>query len=213
MRNGYLVPVRVAQALFRGKLLGALRTSLHSEGLALPPDLSRSQVLSLFNKLGRKRWNVHVRARYAHGLGVLTYLARYVRGGPLSDRRIVSAADDTVRFRYTDHRDGKSKVMPLPRDEFLSRIFEHVPEPGVHAVRSYGLYAASNRALLDECRRLLGQAPAESPEYLTAEVYLERVGCAQRTRCSVCGRRLYQVPLLAASGLPPPPQERYHHVA
>jgi Putative transposase len=28
------------------------------------------------NKLGRAKWHVHIRERYPHGVGVLTYLAR-----------------------------------------------------------------------------------------------------------------------------------------
>jgi hypothetical protein len=45
VRHGFLLPVRVVMAVFRGKLL---------------------------NKLGRVKWNVHIRERYGHGAGVLT---------------------------------------------------------------------------------------------------------------------------------------------
>ena len=52
---------------------------------------------------------VRVKERYAHGQGVAKYLARYVKGGPISDNRISAMDEQQVRFRYQDHRDGKQK--------------------------------------------------------------------------------------------------------
>ena len=36
---------------------------------------------NLRHKRGRQKGKVHIRERYPHGEGVLTYLARYIRGG------------------------------------------------------------------------------------------------------------------------------------
>ena len=36
--------------------------------------------------------------------------------------------------------------MTLPVEEFLTRLFEHVPPSGLHLVRAYGLYARRERA-------------------------------------------------------------------
>jgi len=58
-----------------------LRRALEADQLHLPEGEQR--LLNLLNKLGRKKWNVHLRERYPHGEGVVKYLARYVRGGPL----------------------------------------------------------------------------------------------------------------------------------
>ena len=46
------------------------------------------QVQNLINKLGRKKWNVRICEKYPHGCGVLTYLARYLKGGPISKSRL-----------------------------------------------------------------------------------------------------------------------------
>lgn len=77
-------------AVFRGKLLAALRTALHRGSLQLPETLRPQQVLNLLNCLGhpqKTRWNVHIMARYPHGVGVATYLARSLRDE--IERRIV----------------------------------------------------------------------------------------------------------------------------
>ena len=82
--------MRVVRALFRGKLLAAMRQGVAHGTLKPPEGKSRQQVENLLNKLGRMKWNVHIRERYPHGRGVLVYLARYLRGGPLANRRLLS---------------------------------------------------------------------------------------------------------------------------
>src|ERR687888_97614 len=79
VRNGFLLPVRVVMAVFRGKLLAALRQALACEELVLPEGVRPQSFLNLLNRLGHPRktkWNGHIRERYPHGAGVVTYLAR-----------------------------------------------------------------------------------------------------------------------------------------
>jgi len=71
--NGYLLPMRVVRALFRGKLLAAIRQGVVQGTLQLPAGQRRQPVENLLNKLGRTKWNVHIRERYPHGQGVLIY--------------------------------------------------------------------------------------------------------------------------------------------
>jgi len=78
-RRSHFLPARVLMLLFRGKLLAALREAIERRGLRIPTDTSPERLRSLLNRLGRKKWNVHIRARYAHGAGVAAYLARYSR--------------------------------------------------------------------------------------------------------------------------------------
>ena len=106
-RPDYLLPVRVVKALFRGKLLAAIRAALAVGLLRLPKGVSPAQLQTLLNRLGRVEWNVRIQGRYAHGQGVLTYLARYVRGGPMRNSQLLQADEKHITFRYTDHRDGR----------------------------------------------------------------------------------------------------------
>jgi hypothetical protein len=155
--NGYLLPVRVVKAVFRGKLLDAIRQAVRQGRLALPEAMSVPQVERLLNRLGRKTWNVRIEERYAHGRGVVSYLARYLKGGPLGNHRLLAGEEDGVTFRYTDHRDGVGKEMRLSPEVFLARLLQHVPEPGMHGVRYFGLYAQAKREELAFDRERLGQ--------------------------------------------------------
>jgi hypothetical protein len=61
VRNGFLLPMAVVMALFRGKLRAAIREGIAQGQLTLPEGKSRQQVENLLNKLGRQKWNVHIR--------------------------------------------------------------------------------------------------------------------------------------------------------
>lgn len=124
-RRGHFLPARVLMLLFRGKFLAALRRAAERHALRLPPDLTRARFTALLNRLGRKKCNVHIRARYAHGQGVAAYLARYLKGGPLKNSQLLSAAGERVRFRYWPHRDEddgahESVVLDLAPEAFLA---------------------------------------------------------------------------------------------
>jgi len=65
----------------------------------------------------------------------------------------------SATFRYKDYRrDGaaRQRVMTLAADEFIRRFLLHVPPPGFHRIRHYGLLSASARtANLARARELL----------------------------------------------------------
>ena len=96
---------------------------------------------NLRNRLGRKKWNVHIRERYDHGRGILIYLSRYIRGGAMSNGRIMSYTEQGVTFSHRSAEATKGDIMTLPVDEFIRRYLLHVPEPNAKVVRYYGLYA------------------------------------------------------------------------
>ena len=209
-RRSHFLPARVLMLLFRGKLLAALRHAIEHRTLRRPPDLPHARCAALLNRLGRKKWNVHIRARYAHGQGVAAYLARYLKGGPLKNTQILPAVSGAVRFRYRPHRDeddcsSDPVVMRLTPEAFLARYLAHLPQPGLQSVRGYGLYGPRAGARLDQARAALGQPPVPEPEPLTVEAFLARF---ERTpaadTCVRCGARLRFVPLINHGPAPPP---------
>jgi hypothetical protein len=203
VNGGFLLPFQVVRALFRGKLLSALQQAISQEVLALPAGQSHEHVKSTIRKLWRKKWNVRVRERYAHGAGVVTYLARYLRQGPISNRRLLAATGDGVTFGYTDHRDQRRKTMTLTGDDFVRRILWHVPEPGTHAVRYWGLYGRTKAATRAVCRAALGQPAFEEPKLLSTAEYCERRGWHPARRCEECGRPLLVLAEVSRSRAPP----------
>jgi hypothetical protein len=126
-------------------------------------------------------------------------------GGPIGNQRLVSLDDANVVFRYTDHRDGRGKQLALSLEHFIQRIVWHVPEPGRHGVRHWGLYARGSKGVREQCRtHLVTQQPALPP---TVREHRE-AGPRREARCAVCGRRLVFLTLWR-----PPPARGPPHLA
>jgi hypothetical protein len=219
VRKSCLLPRKVVMIIFRGKLLDALRKAADAGRLRLPEGMRLSVAKGLLNKLGRQVWNVKIQERYTHVDGVLTYLARYLRGGPITNRRLLSCADGRVRFRYQDHHDAdatgkpRSKVLELSVGEFLRRLLAHIPKPGSQMVRNYGLYASAKAEELDRARGELHQAPVVRPELVSWEEFLERLGHSHATRCPVCGAQLVRHGDFPRSKGPPRVATGLEHIA
>ena len=69
VRNGFLLPVRVVMAVFRGQLLAAIDTAVRRGQLTLPVGRTRRTGRPCAIKLGRQQWHVHIRERYPYGRG------------------------------------------------------------------------------------------------------------------------------------------------
>ena len=209
VRNGFLLPMAVVMALFRGKLLAAIRQGVAQGWLKLPEGTSRQKFANQLNRLGRQKWNVHIRERYPSGQGVLVYLARYLRGGPLSKGRLLSCDGQQVIFRYEERAKGPGgqahqRTMRLPLEQFIGRWLLHVPPVGAVLVRCWGLYAHSQGPALALCRQQLGQGPVEEPPRVDWQRGCEERGEAHPERCPVCGRQLVCTALIPRAGAPPP---------
>lgn len=178
--DDFLLPGRVVRRLYRGKVQAALLEAFDRAELVLPPDVSASQFRTLHRTLYRKDWSVRIEERYEHGKGVALYLARYCKGGPVNPVQIQSVDAQTVHMSYLDHRDKRTKVQRLRPLEFIERLLQHVPTPGFHTVRYYGLYASAAKRRYAPCLAHLG-CVADRPE---------QCGSGLRTMllyCKTCG--------------------------
>ena len=96
---------------------------------------------------------------------VAKYLARYLTGGPISDRRLVSDEDGFVTFqaRVGDKIGGSKETIPvrLPGAELVRRWCLHILPKGYTKTRRFGGYSGRHRKrYIAECRELLGSAAA-----------------------------------------------------
>lgn len=214
LQHDFVVPSKVLRTVYRGKLQSRLLQGLATGEMVLPDDEDEVSMRRRLRRLYRKEWSVHVQPRYAHGRGVLMYLARYVRGGPLRDHQLQWMNATHVSIRHWDHATSKTVSLPLTIEDFLHRLSEHVPDPGFHVVRYAGLYASSHRAKLAQARSWLGMAPLPEapPEPLTAQDVLERIGKQDAMSCSVCGRRYVQCEKIDPADRAPP-SESYRWAA
>jgi Putative transposase len=207
VHTGFLLPSRVVMALCRGKRLAALRRALREGQLQLPAGMRLQRCENLLNKLCRAKWNVHIWERYPHGAGVLTYLARYLRGGPLANRRLVSYAQGEVTFRYRVNGEADDRprrgLMTWPMAEFIGRYLRHVPAPGTRVVRAYGLYAPTQGEALTGARAQLEQGPVAARVILDGQTACSQRGADHPERCPVCGRLLVCRGVLPRASGPP----------
>jgi hypothetical protein len=147
----------------------------------------------LLNRLGRLKWNVHLRERYAHGEGVMIYLARYLKGGALRNSQLTQLDERCVGFRYRLHGHAEASTLMLKPEAFMARYLQHTPLPRVPLVRHYGLYATSNSHRLTRARQWHQQsAPAQTPARIRCVEYFERCIAQHATpmRCPECQRFL-----------------------
>ena len=181
--SDYLLPVRVVKALFRGKLQSFIKAALLNKELHLPPKCKMLTMMNTHRDLFKKQWSVRIQDKYEHGKGVVLYLARYMKGGPINPKQIVSC-NNQISFYYKDHRDQKIKLLHLKLAEFMRRILWHVPEIGVHVVRHYGLYASKNQRKRNICREVIGGL-VES-DVNASQTLKDTVNYC----CNVCGKPL-----------------------
>lgn len=189
-RRSHFLPALVVKALFRGKLLAALARLLAKGTLRLPPDWSPERARTLINRLGRLRWQVWLCERYDHGQGVLLYLARYLRGGPLRDTQLLATSTQQIVMRYRPHG-APPTTMTLTPPAWLARYLEHAPVTGQHALRHYGLYAPTATARREIARTQVPPPTTRAPRYHASHP-------RPAPRCPHCAQ-----PLRFAHRLPP----------
>lgn len=193
-RRKWFLPKEPLMQLFRGKFIYAVRGLARSGELRLPEGWVVKDVERLCDGAKLRHWNVDVRERYPSPKHVLSYLGRYLNGGPINESRLLSLSEEAVVFRYKDYREtnpfgvAKVKQRQMPREQFIQRLLQHVPPKGLHMVRGYGVYAAG--ALSPELRQRLREA---LPLSFEVRVVLRPRGHAPEQRpktCATCGGRL-----------------------
>lgn len=163
---GYLFPVHVLGAIFRGKFLAGLN-ALKARGVIAAPQGGWPR---LWHALApRKRWVVFAKRPFAGPEQVIAYLSNYTHRVAISSRRILDwdEAARTVTFRYRDYADhSRVKACPLDADEFLRRFRQHLLPRGFTKIRHYGILANHVRSRLVAAARTalaLADANASAP--------------------------------------------------
>ena len=206
VRSGrrFLRDCRTLSGRFRVTVLDGLEKALTRGDLVIPGGETEASVRAELKRLRRPTWYARVMPRYQGARGVLTYFARYVRGGPFRNHQIVGYGDGRVTLRYRDHGSGVDRTMVLSVDEFLRRVFEHIPERGFRMVRYCGVFAPGKREELAACRRWLRMCPYEKAPAMTVGEYLVRAGLEAPTHCPTCGGELLRCELPRVTGRSPP---------
>jgi len=203
-RPNFFLPVQVLSRLFRGLFLAKLRAAhqagrLKFFGVHAHLDDARAFTASLA-PLRKTEWVVYAKKPFGGPQAVLAYLSRYTHRVAISNRRLISADDAGVTFKWKDYRiegPGRYKTMTLPTHEFIRRFLIHVLPSGFHRIRHYGLLASGNRAAnIAQARELLA-APPRSIEPNTAEAAEVDEPRVLPRPCPCCGGRMIIIEIFA----------------
>jgi hypothetical protein len=142
----FLFPVKQMSVVFRGKFLSAISAMLKQKHARKAPTIKETA------------FNVYAKKPFCGLKGVIEYLGRYTHKIAISNYRIEDMDDVGVLFRYKDYREqGKEKKMYLTGEEFLRRFCLHIQDKGFRRIRYFGIFAASNRKLLNQIHVSLGE--------------------------------------------------------
>ena len=191
IERAILAPASVLRTVFRGKLLHALERAGQRGELVLPPQWTARTLTLALQAAAKRTWNVRAEPPYRHGTGLVIYLARYVCGGSLGDRRLVAFDGERVSFVVGRERQQPTTAT-VPAAAFVRRLTEHIPHPGQRLTRAYGLYACTHRAQLAQVRAQLDTA---LPPAAAAGAAPTPAAPPPRPGCPVCGQPLELVDL------------------
>lgn len=133
----YLFNGKALSRVFKGKFLSAMR----QQGHTLPKDIPKDWVAQC----------QHV----GKGESALTYLARYLYRGVISEKNIVSHQEDKVTFKYKDSETKKWKRRTEPAVRFLWLILQHTLPKGFRRARDYGFLHGNAKRTLKRLQLML----------------------------------------------------------
>src|SRR6476619_1625883 len=152
-RSNYFLTVEVLSALFRRLFLEMLVAAHDAGRLRFFGDYVRLADKAAFDAfltpLRQVDWVVYAKEPFAGPEQVLRYFSRYTHRIAISNRRLLSADENGVTFKYKDYRiegPGRYKTMTLATEEFIRRFLITVLPKGFHRIRHYALLANGNRA-------------------------------------------------------------------
>jgi hypothetical protein len=132
-RPNFRLPVRVLSRMFRGLFLAKLRAA-HQAGrlkfFGVHAHLDDARAFKAYLAPLRKTERVvYAKKPFGGPQAVLAYLSRYTHRVAISNRRLISADQIGVTFKWKDYRiegPGRYQTMTLPTHEFIRRFLMHV---------------------------------------------------------------------------------------
>lgn len=182
--------VKKLRSLFKkGEL--TIPRSLKEAGVADFSSFSKflgSLVAGIFQKKSKKSWSVFVSQRDKKDPSPVSYIGRYIRTPPISEKRIEHVGRDGVCFSVNDYalkeddfweapvfddwghkrilrtpkprgqRPKRQKLLTLTVEEMIDRLIQHILPPRFKIPRFYGLYANRNAAVRKQVLEILPKA-------------------------------------------------------
>lgn len=123
--------------VFRGKFIAAMK----QQGFSLPPNIPKDWVAQC-EYVGK-------------GDSALTYLARYLYRGVISEQNIIKHDSGMVTFQYKDGQSRQWKTRTASAVEFLWLVLQHVLPKGFRRTRDYGFLHGNAKRILQRLQLIL----------------------------------------------------------
>jgi len=143
----------------------------------------------LFDKIDPSLWKqqwVADSQAVGKGQNSLRYLSRYVFRVAISNNRIKSFENHTIKFQYKNRQKKTWKTMELDAMEFIRRFLQHVLPKGFMKIRHYGFLNPNSPCSIEKLRELISLVHyvirdllSEVPKYIKQEI-----------KCTCCGNPL-----------------------
>lgn len=181
-KDKYLFPQKAMSKMYRAKFVAKLRAS----GVAIPHDTGKA----IFSK----DWVVYAKRPFAGPETVVEYLGRYTHKIAISNHRLISIANNEVRFHYKDYRKEAQKLQTkLPAVEFLRRFCLHILPKGFVRMRHYGILASKNKAKeLNIAKKDLSQLPWKKLNIDWKTIVLEKLK-VDPDKCPKCQTGIMEI--------------------
>lgn len=201
-KSDYLFPVQAMSVVFRGIFITGLRALYDDNKLKIPSDANlktslgiRANFEVLLSGLMKKSWVVYSKHPFAGPKQLLNYLGRYINKIAISNHRIISCDEKSVKFSWRDYADNNTvKIMTLKPKEFIRRFLMHVVPTGFIRVRFFGFLAnACKKKNIKIIRNLLDYVPAEIEQKKDMRSLMFRLTGVDITLCPHCKGNLYLI--------------------
>jgi len=135
-KGKYLHNVENMSKAFRDNMLKRLKKQLHKKDILITYQ-------PIIDKAWAKEWNVFCEPSFSDAEHVIKYLGQYTHRVAISNHRILSIDNDSVRFVYKDSNDHrKEKPITLTGVEFLRRFCMHILPKAFVKIRYYGIMSS-----------------------------------------------------------------------
>ena len=206
-RKGFLFPVAVVKALYRGKFIAELKQAVDAGDMQLGGHYAAKGGCygEFLDGLYQTEWVVYMKSTLQSAQAVVKYLASYTNRIAISDARIKALDTEKVTLSYRDRRCGDvERLLTMTPAAFIGRFLLHVLPRGFVRIRQYGFMANKNRTeKIAQCRMaVLGGDDFDPLEDVGHELDIPLQGEPKEPnkprKCPRCGRRA----LLMAEEIP-----------
>jgi len=152
-KDKYLFPVKAVAKVFRARFMQEIRKHIVID-------------YNISTDLFKKNWVVYCKKPFFGPEQVIEYIGRYTHKIAISNHRISSVDNASVKFSAKDYRKGgKKHLITLSDNEFIRRFSLHILPKGFTRIRHFGILSSSlKKASIQIIKEQIGEIQLEQKQ-------------------------------------------------